>query len=163
MHIKLINKKLYFNNYNIKCAIGKRGISEVKKEGDLSTPKGIYKFNEIFYRKDRVLEVISNLKKTIIKKNMKWCDDPRSPKYNKLLKSATKYTAEKLYRQDNIYDIFIVLNYNISPVVKNMGSAIFFHIARSNYMPTKGCIAVKKKDMYLILKFINKKTKIIIY
>jgi L,D-peptidoglycan transpeptidase YkuD (ErfK/YbiS/YcfS/YnhG family) len=163
MHIKLINKKLYFNNYNIKCSIGKRGISKIKKEGDLRTPRVVYKFNEIFYRKDRVLKIKNKLKKTVITKNMKWCDDPRSTQYNKLLKVVTKYKTEKLYRRDNVYDILIVLNYNTKPVIKNLGSAIFLHIAKKNYTPTKGCIAVKKKDMYLILKFINKKTKIIIY
>ena len=91
MHINLINKKLYFNNYRLKCAIGKRGISNKKKEGDYCTPKGILKFKAVFYRKDRVPKIKTQLKKVSIKKNMGWCDEPKSKSYNKLVKFLERF------------------------------------------------------------------------
>ncbi len=162
MHIKLKNKKLYFKDYKVKCAIGKRGISFKKKEGDGYTPKGVFKFKYLFYRKDRAAKLKSSLRKVIIKKNMGWCDDPKSNLYNKLIKLPYNHSAEKLYIRENIYDIILVIDYNFSPIIKNKGSAIFLHIARKNYRPTRGCVAVSKKNMRLLLNFINKKTKLII-
>ena len=162
MHIKLKNKKLYFGEYKVKCAIGKRGISRKKREGDGCTPKGFFKFKYLFYRKDRVAKIKSYLKKIIIKKNMGWCDDPGSNSYNKLIKFPFTHSAEKLYRKESIYDVILVIDYNLKPIVKDKGSAIFLHITKKNYSPTKGCVAISKKDMKLLLTFINKKTKLII-
>jgi|TARA_B100001540_G_scaffold208509_1_gene183702 L,D-peptidoglycan transpeptidase YkuD (ErfK/YbiS/YcfS/YnhG family) len=162
MHIKLKNKKIYFGDYKVKCAIGKRGISSKKKEGDGFTPKGSFKFKYLFYRKDRVFKIKSFLRKIVINKNMGWCDDPKSNYYNKLVKFPFKFSAEKLYRKENIYDIILVINYNIGPIIKGKGSAIFLHIAKKNYKPTKGCVAISKKDMYLLLSFVNKRTKFLI-
>ena len=94
---------------------------------------------------------------------MGWCDDVKSNFYNKLIKFPFVYSAEKLYRKENIYDVIIIIDYNLKPIVKNRGSAIFLHIAKKNYTPTKGCVAISKKDMKLLLAFINKKTKLIIF
>ena len=163
MHIKLINKKLIFGNYKIKCAVGKRGITSFKKEGDKSTPKGNYCFKSLLYRRDRVPNIKTDLKKIIIKKNMGWCDDPQSKSYNKLIIIPNKFRFEKLYKKENMYDIILVIDYNLNPTIKNKASAIFLHVAKRNYSPTAGCIAVSKKDMHLILTCINKKTKIKIY
>ena len=91
---------------------------------------------------------------------MGWCNDSRSKKYNQEIYFPFKYHAEKLYRKDNIYDIFINIKYNCHPVVKGKGSAIFLHLAKINYKPTSGCIAITKKDFLKILPLINKKTKI---
>ena len=158
MHIYINNKFVSYNNYKAKCAIGKRGISIKKKEGDFVTPKGTFKIKEIFYRKDRVQSLISKLKKTVIKKNMGWCDDPKSTKYNKLIYFPFKYSAEKLYRKENIYDIILVLNFNMNPVKKNKGSAIFIHVAKKNFQPTQGCIALNKSDLIELVKSIKKNT-----
>ena len=160
MHI-LINKKyLTYNKYKVKCSIGKRGIGNKKKEGDLITPKGHYKIKYILYRKDRIKKIQTRLKKIIIKKNMGWCDDPRSDKYNKLIKLPSNYSYEKLYRKDNIYDIVLVLNYNMDPVIKNKGSAIFIHITKKNYKKTEGCVAIKKVQLLKIIKKLKNRTKI---
>ena len=160
MHI-LINKKyLTFNNYKAKCAIGKRGIGLKKKEGDLITPKGRFKIKYILYRKDRVKKIKSKLRKIIIKKNMGWCDDPRSKQYNKLIKLPFSYNFEKLYKKENIYDIILVLNYNMSPIVKNKGSAIFIHISKKNYKRTQGCVAIKKSHLLKILGQLKYNTKV---
>ena len=160
MHI-LINKKyITFNNYKAKCAIGKRGISNKKKEGDLTTPKGIYKVKYVLYRKDRVKKIKTKLKKIIIKKNMGWCDDVRSNNYNKLIKLPFNYSHEKLYKKENIYDIILVLNYNMNPIIKNKGSAIFIHVSKKNYKKTEGCIALKKTHLIKILKELKNNTAV---
>ena len=158
MHIIIKNKKLIIDNYKVKCAIGKRGIRVKKKEGDLITPKGKFKIKYIFYRNDRLSNFKSNIKKVIIKKNMGWCDDPNSNNYNRLVKLPSFYSAEKLYRKDNTYDLILILNYNMNPIHKNKGSAIFIHIARKNYKSTAGCIAIKKSHLKNIVSKINKKT-----
>ena len=160
MHILINKNKLSFNDYRTKCAIGKRGIGVKKKEGDLITPKGQYKIKFILYRKDRVKKIKSKIKKIIIKKNMGWCDDPLSQKYNKLIRLPSKYSFEKLYKKENIYDIILVLDYNTKPVKKNKGSAIFIHIAKKNYEKTRGCVAVKKSNLLKILKEIRINTKV---
>jgi len=93
---------------------------------------------------------------------MGWCDDSKSIKYNKEIKFPFNYGAEKLHRKDKIYDIFINIKYNQSPTVKEKGSAIFLHLAKKNYKPTNGCVAIVKKDFLKILPYINKNTKILI-
>ena len=108
MHIKLINKNLYLNDYKLKCAVGKRGITSKKREGDKKTPKGSFKFVSLFYRKDRIKKIKSNLKKYVIKKNMGWCDDPYSKYYNKLIRFPFKFGAEK-------FTSFVVAPYENPP------------------------------------------------
>jgi len=163
MNIELKNKFLYFKNYRLRCAIGKRGITSKKLEGDKKTPKGEFNLKYILYRKDRIFNIKTKLKKIIIKKNMGWCDDPSSIQYNKIINYPYKHSSEKLWRKENVYDIIIVIDYNLNPIVKNKGSAIFLHIAKRKYKPTNGCIAVSKKNIKLIVSKINKKTKLKIY
>tara|TARA_B100000579_G_scaffold419830_2_gene418839 strand:- start:1075 stop:1566 length:492 start_codon:yes stop_codon:yes gene_type:complete len=158
MHIFIKNKKLIVDEYRIKCAIGKRGIRNKKKEGDKITPIGKFKIKTILYRKDRITHIKTKINKLSIKKDMGWCDDPKSKEYNKLVKLPFKGSFEKLYRKDNTYDIILVLNYNINPIRKGKGSAIFIHIARKNYKNTLGCIAVSKRNLKKIIKKINKST-----
>ena len=163
MNIKLKNKFLYFDKYRIKCSIGKRGITSKKKEGDHKTPSGEFTLKSIFYRKDRIKKIKSKLNKIAIKNNMGWCDDPNSKYYNKKINFPFSFSAEKLWLKDNIYDLIIVINYNLKPVIKNKGSAIFMHISKKNYKPTKGCIAITKNNLILLISKINKRTKIKIY
>ena len=163
MHIIIKNKKLYFNEYKVKCATGKRGIGVKKKEGDQITPRGKFKIKCIMYRKDRISNIKTKLKKIVLTKNMGWCDDSRSKHYNKLIKLPFQFRAEKLYKKDNTYDIILVLNYNLNPIYKNKGSAIFIHVAKRNYNKTAGCIAISKINLRKIIKNIKKDTKINIY
>ena len=143
----------------MKCAIGKKGIGYKKKEGDLLTPAGQFKIKYILYRKDRV-KISTKLEKKIIKKNMGWCDDPKSNQYNKLIKLPFAYNHEKLFKKENIYDIILVLNYNMNPTKKNKGSAIFIHVSKNNYKKTEGCVAIKKVNLIKLLKEINPNTRI---
>jgi len=160
MHILIKKKKFNYNNYRIKCAIGKRGIGIKKKEGDLITPVGQFKIKYILYRNDRIKRLNTHFKQFVITKKMGWCNDPRSKKYNKIIKLPFNHNFEKLYRKDNIYDVILVLNYNMNPIRKNKGSAIFIHVAKNNYKSTEGCIAIKKIELLKILKDVNKNTKI---
>ena len=91
---------------------------------------------------------------------MGWCDDPQSTKYNKLIKLPSSNSYEKLYKRENIYDIILILDYNMNPIVKGKGSAIFIHIAKKNFKKTEGCVALKKIDLLKILKQLKKKTKV---
>ncbi len=159
MHI-LINKNyLKYNKLKVRCAIGKKGIGFKRKEGDLITPKGEYKIKYILYRKDRV-QISTKLRKKVIKKDMGWCDDPQSNQYNRLIKLPFTFKCEKLYKKENIYDIILVLNYNMNPIKKNKGSAIFIHVAKNNFKKTEGCIAIKKNKLIRLVKEINPNSKV---
>ena len=160
----IINKSgvLKYKNLKFGCSLGKAGVGNKKGEGDNITPKGNYKIVTIYYRKDRVKKITSKIKLIQIKKDMGWCDDPRSESYNQLIKLPTNFSCEKLFRKENIYDLIIVLDYNMKPTIKNKGSAIFIHVARKKFSKTAGCIALKKSHLRKLIKEINKKTKIII-
>jgi len=162
MNIKIKKHFLLYKGYKLKCAIGKSGIIGSKKEGDLATPKGTFELGMFYYRKNKNHPLKCKIKKRIIKKKMGWCNDSRSKKYNQEISFPFKYGAEKLYRKDKIYDLFINIEYNFRPAIKGKGSAIFLHITASKYKPTKGCIAISKKDLLKILPLINKNTKILI-
>jgi L,D-peptidoglycan transpeptidase YkuD (ErfK/YbiS/YcfS/YnhG family) len=159
----LINVKnkgfLILEEFIFKCALGKNGIKLNKKEGDKSTPAGIFTIGKLYYRADRVKKPLTKIYTKIIKKNMGWCDDPKSKYYNKEIKLDQKIKCEKLYRKDNSYDYFIVVNYNTSKIKPYKGSAIFIHLTKK-YKSTLGCIALKQKDFLILSKLINKKTKI---
>jgi L,D-peptidoglycan transpeptidase YkuD (ErfK/YbiS/YcfS/YnhG family) len=160
----IINKSghLKYKDLKFKCALGKAGVGKKRVEGDNITPKGTYKIIQIYYRKDRIKKISSKFKLIKINKNMGWCNDSRSKKYNQLIKLPSKYTFERLFRKDNLYDLIIVLNYNINPIIKNKGSAIFIHIAKKKYKKTAGCIGLKKSDLLKLIKVVKKKTKVII-
>ena len=160
MIIKLKNKEtLIFDDFSFKCCIGKKGITRNKIEGDKKTPSGLFSLGKIYYRIDRNSKPITKIKSISIKKNMGWCDDVKSKKYNKLIKINPKIGHEKIFRKDCKYDYLITINYNTKNTKLGKGSAIFIHLTK-NYSPTAGCIGIKKKDMLILLKLINKKTKI---
>ena len=160
MNIIVKNKDtLIFDEFKFKCCVGKNGFTKNKLEGDKKTPTGVYKLGNIFFRKDRVHIPISKIKKIPIKKYMGWCDDSKSAKYNKLIKNLKKFKHEKMFRKDNKYDLLIVIKYNTEKIIKKKGSAIFLHLT-NDYKPTNGCIAIKKNDFLILLKLVNRKTKI---
>ena len=91
---------------------------------------------------------------------MGWCNDPKSKNYNQLIRLPFNYTYEKLFRKENTYDLILVLNFNMNPVVKNKGSAIFIHCGFSDNRKTSGCIALQKKDLVFLLGNLNRNTYI---
>ena len=164
MTILLKNKHtLQIDDFYFKCCVGKNGISAKKKEGDKKTPKGTFKIEHLYFRKDRIKKPITRLKCIEIKKSMVWCDDIKYPKkYNKLIKISKKTNHEILKRKDYKYDLLIPIKYNFNNPVVGLGSCIFIHLTK-NYQSTNGCIALKKKDFLIMLKLIKKNTKIKIF
>ena len=157
IHVK--NKStLIIDDFKIKCCIGKKGLNLNKKEGDYSTPKGLFNLKKLYYRKDRVNPPKCGIRKKIIKKNTAWCDDPTHKKYNEEIKSYNKKNKENFYRIDHKYDYLITISHN-NQKIPNKGSAIFIHLT-NDYKPTAGCVAIKKKDFEILLKLINNKSKI---
>ncbi len=161
MTIILKNKdSLKYEDFIFKCSIGKNGISYNKIEGDKKTPKGTFKLEKIYFRNDRIEKPKTKLKCLKITKKMGWCHDLKHPKkYNRLIKVHRHIKHEKLYRKDNKYDLILVIEYNFKKIKVGKGSAIFLHLTK-NYKPTAGCIALKKNDFLILLKLIDKKTKI---
>jgi len=160
MLIRLKNKDtLRIDEFSFKCCIGKKGLKTKKVEGDLATPKGTYLLKNLYYRSDKFKKIETLLPKIRIKKNMGWCNDPKNRFYNSLIKIRKKVKHEKMYRKDRKYDLVIVIDYNLKKPIPFKGSAIFIHLTQ-NYKPTAGCIALSKNDMLVLLKIINKKTKI---
>jgi L,D-peptidoglycan transpeptidase YkuD (ErfK/YbiS/YcfS/YnhG family) len=154
---------LQIDDFNFRCSIGKKGFTRNKKEGDKKTPKGIFSIEHLYYRQDRISKPDSKLKCITIKKDMGWCDDIKSSKkYNKLIKVDKKINHEKLYRKDNKYDLLIPIKYNFNNAIPGRGSCIFIHLTK-NYLPTAGCIVMKKKDFLIMLKLVHRNTKIKIF
>ncbi|MDA9615861.1 L,D-transpeptidase family protein [Candidatus Pelagibacter sp.] len=160
IHVKNKNT-LLVDDFKFKCCVGKNGLNSNKKEGDLSTPKGLFSLKKLYFRKDRVGLPKCKIQKKIITKRIAWCDDSSHKKYNEEIISFNKTHKENFYRKDNIYDYLITISYNYKKIPYK-GSAIFIHLTK-NYRPTAGCIALKKKDFEILLKIIDKKTKIKIY
>jgi len=151
---------LTYKNLKFRCALGRAGIGKKNKEGDFITPKGTFKLVKVFYRADKIKSLKTSLKKIKIKKNMGWCDDSKSKFYNKLIRLPSNLGYEKLYRNDRLYDIVVILNYNFNPIIKNKGSAIFIHVTKKSFKKTAGCIALNKKNLIDLLSVIKKNTKI---
>ena len=162
MLIKLKNNDtLIVDDFKFKCCVGKNGLRSNKKEGDKCTPKGKFKIGNLYYRADKVEKPFTKINIKQIKKNMGWSDDSLSKDYNKQININNNTKGEKLYRNDYKYDYLIVIEYNTRKVRPHKGSAIFLHLTK-NYEKTAGCIAVSKKDFLIIIKIINKNSKIII-
>ena len=163
MTIKVKNKgTLEFKEFTFKCCFGLKGLTKTKKEGDKKTPIGTFSLGNLFYRADKHEKPTTDLTCIRIDKKMGWCDDLTNKKfYNKLIRVNSKIKHEKLYRADYKYDFLIPINYNKKRILEK-GSAIFIHLTK-NYQPTAGCVGLRKKDLLILLKLINKKTKIKIY
>ena len=159
MIIHVPNKNtLIIDDFKLRCCIGKKGINSNKKEGDYSTPKGLFNLKKLYFRKDRIDIPRCKINKKIIKKDMAWCDDPKHKKYNREIKTHSKNHKENLHRKDHKYDYIISISHNKRKIAYR-GSAVFIHLT-DNYKPTAGCIALKEKDFEILLKLIDKKTKI---
>ena len=162
-----LNKKYFLKvgNKVFKCQIGRLGIKNTAKkvEGDKTTPMGKWYLKTLYYRSDRVLRPKPK-KKNILKinkitKNCGWCNDIRSHYYNKYLKinnfRSLNTNYERLWREDNVYDIIIEISHNTKPIIKNKGSAIFIHCSFEDCRTTAGCVALKKRDLFFLIKNIK--------
>ena len=138
----------------LRCAIGKGGVcaAHEKKEGDLKSPAGEWALRQVLYRPDREPAPQTALPSSPIARTDGWCDDPDAGDlYNKPLTLPSAHRHEKLWREDHVYDVVVVLGYNDDPAVAGRGSAIFMHLAREDYEPTEGCVALKREDLLKVL------------
>ena len=149
----------YLKIFNLGAALVKIIFQKKKTEGDKKTPIGIFALGHLYYRADRFKKPLTKLKTYKINKNMGWCNDAKHKKYNRLIKINKKIGYEKLFRKDFKYDFILPIKYNYNKVIPKKGSAIFIHLTK-NYQPTLGCIALSKKDFLILIKLINKNTKI---
>ena len=152
------------------CQIGEGGLKEAshKREGDKVTPTGKWRFLSVYYRNDRVSKprLKKNIKIKKITKNCCWCDDINSNFYNKYVKinsfSSNKICHENLWREDNAYDLIVIISHNFKPTLKNKGSAIFIHCSLPDKRQTFGCVALKMRDLCFLLNNVRKNQYIII-
>lgn len=133
------------------CALGKGGLSDDKKEGDGATPIGCFALRRVLYRADRLDAPKTALPTQEIRAPDGWCDDPWSAFYNRPVQFPFDGSAERLFREDHLYDIVVVLGHNDDPPVPFAGSAIFLHLARPDYGPTEGCVALAPQDLAAVL------------
>ena len=154
--------EVIFKGKRYRCVIGKNGVTNNKEEGDGKTPVGCFEIRKVLYRKDKIKKPETELFIEEILENDGWCDDINDKNYNQQIKLPYNASHEKLWRDDEVYDIVVVLGYNDNPVISGKGSAIFMHVARENYSPTAGCVVFNKEDLLEILKNCDKKTLICI-
>lgn len=131
-------------------AIGRSGVTHVKREGDGATPAGKHSVLSLIMRPDR-LRLRSALPIRALRRNDGWCEDPRHGSYNRPIRLPSSAGHETMWRKDHLYDVVGVLDWNFSPRIRGRGSAIFLHLARENYRPTAGCIALNRRDLSLLL------------
>lgn len=134
-----------------RAALGHGGLVQVKREGDGATPIGRWPMRLVFYRPDRIAAPETRLPLIPIAPDMGWCDDPSDPAYNRLVTLPFAAGHERLWREDHVYDVVVVLGYNDDPPEPGRGSAIFFHLARPDFTPTEGCVAISLANMTAIL------------
>jgi L,D-peptidoglycan transpeptidase YkuD (ErfK/YbiS/YcfS/YnhG family) len=130
-----------------RCAVGRAGIGEKRREGDGITPVGRFPIRRVLYRADRLERPQTSLAVAMIMPGDGWCDAPSDPRYNKPVTLPCAASAEKMWREDPLYDVVAVLGFNDEPVAAGLGSAIFLHVAREDYAPTEGCVALALPDL----------------
>jgi len=143
-----------------RCALGKGGIKADKREGDGATPTGSFKLRKLLYRPDRMHAPHCVLPIAEIAEDDGWCDDPGHPDYNLPVKLPHPASCERLWREDAVYDLVVPVGYNDDPPVAGLGSAIFLHLARPDYQPTEGCVALALPDLLTLLTMISADTRI---
>jgi L,D-peptidoglycan transpeptidase YkuD (ErfK/YbiS/YcfS/YnhG family) len=143
-----------------RCVIGAGGIREDKLEGDGATPVGLYPLRHIYFRNDRLVLPKVRLPARPISAHDGWCDDPRSPAYNWLVRIPNEWSHETMWRQDGLDDLLVVVGYNDDPPEGEWGSAIFLHIARDDMSPTHGCIAFSRADLLELITLLGPETRL---
>lgn len=139
----------------VPCAIGRGGIRALKREGDGASPRGTWAFRSGYYRADRIRRPETRLLTRPIKPEDGWCDAPGDGNYNRPVRHPYRASAEYLWRADGLYDLVLVLGYNDIPRTKGKGSAIFMHIARPDFAPTEGCVALSLRDLLKVVRLLR--------
>jgi L,D-peptidoglycan transpeptidase YkuD (ErfK/YbiS/YcfS/YnhG family) len=134
-----------------RVALGRSGFRASKREGDGATPLGRFPIRQVLYRHGRVPRPRVPFPVRAIRSDDGWCEDPTDRNYNRLIKLSARSTADRLMREDHLYDVMLVLGHNDRPRVRGKGSAIFVHLAREGLTPTAGCIALSRRDLHTLL------------
>jgi len=142
------------------CALGPAGIRALKREGDGATPVGSFAPRRVLYRADRVAAPKTDLPVAALAPEDGWCDDPADPAYNRQVRLPYPARHERLWRDDGIYDVIVILGHNDAPPVPGRGSAIFLHVAQPDYAPTQGCIALARADLLAFLAAVDDSTQV---
>ena len=142
---------LEFGPLRLPCAIGRSGIRAQKREGDGATPRGTFRLVEAYYRADRGKHPRTGLPLRRLGPDDGWCDSAGDRNYNRFVLHPYAASAERMWRQDHLYDVVIVLDQNRYPRVQGLGSAIFIHLTGQGYAPTAGCVALKRSDLLKLL------------
>ena len=151
---------LQFGPLRLRAALGRSGIASQKREGDGATPRATMPLLKAFHRVDRNVNARSAMPLKAIRDNMLWCDAPGHAAYNRMVRAPFAPSHETMTRVDHLYDICIVLDWNVSSRRRNAGSAIFFHLAKPGYPPTEGCVAIAPKDMCRLLPHLSRNTRL---
>lgn len=147
-----------FGGITVPAALGRSGRTAFKREGDGATPIAAMRLLHGFTRGDRVRSLRTPLLMRRIAKDMLWCDQPDHPSYNRLVRTPFRPSHEEMMRGDGLYDICLVLDWNITTRSRHRGSAIFFHLIKPGYQPTAGCVAVSLRDMQWLIRFMRRGT-----
>lgn len=151
-------------NFDVPCALGRGGVigADDKQEGDGKSPVGSWPIRRIFYRPDKEEVPISKYPVSAISPEMGWCDAPTDAAYNQLVRYPWRASAEQLWREDDVYDLIMVIGHNDDPVQPDKGSAIFVHIAREEHTPTEGCVAIAHDALRKLVTLVDIDDRIVI-
>lgn len=152
--------RLIAGNLIIPCAIGRSGTTRMKREGDGASPVGRFRLLQAFYRADRVSRPRTGLPLRRIRPADGWCDDVADRRYNRLVSRPCATSHEEMWRQDHLYDVVVDIAWNRGPILRGRGSAIFLHLARPNFEPTQGCVAIERRMIRRLLERIGPDTRI---
>jgi L,D-peptidoglycan transpeptidase YkuD (ErfK/YbiS/YcfS/YnhG family) len=144
------------------CTLGRTGVALEKTEGDGKTPIGTYPLRKLLYRADRLAQPETGLPVEVLAADTGWCEDPNHPDYNKQITLPHPSVHDRMTREDNLYDLTVIIGYNDDPVVAGKGSAIFMHLARPDFTPTAGCVGLRQDDLLQVLKDCDASTHITI-
>lgn len=153
--VRVVGNRLFAESFSCPVSHGLNGYTVDKNEGDMCTPVGEYVFEELYYRPDRMARPLTHLPVYAITPNMGWCDDPTSRAYNQRVQFPHSYRCEKLYREDHLYDLVMVISHNRCPPVRGKGSAVFFHLWRAPLRPTTGCIAMAQESLLSLCREVH--------
>ncbi|MCA6298304.1 MAG: L,D-transpeptidase family protein [Phenylobacterium sp.] len=145
--------ELDIDGRRVRCALGRAGVRPAadKREGDGASPLGVWPIRRVLYRPDREPAPGTRLPVAALTPQDGWCDAPEDPAYNRPVRLPYPASAEELWREDRVYDLFVILGHNDDPPVSPMGSAIFLHLIQPDGSPTAGCVAIQREDMLDLL------------
>jgi len=141
-------------------ALGRAGTRANKREGDGSTPRGRFRLVRLWWRADRLPRPSTGLPVRRIYDNDAWCEDPQDRRYNRAIKLSPSSDGDRLKRGDHLYDLVIELDHNTRPRVRNLGSAVFIHVAHPGFAPTAGCVALDPQSLRRLLPRLSGRTLI---